>query len=148
MQEFGWQGGSVDCFAIQSGNGGTTAIVVSLMLSCLRQNASEAEDAEMALYVQRVQKSVDNLLPHSPSGGFAGMATQLYFRIGMLKIQDDPKHGSGCIDQDSQERSGHIAEKGTSAFLERARLMRCRASDAGKKLKDHAKRRLQGPQRA
>ena len=25
--------------------------------------------------------------------------------------------------------------------------MRCRASDAGKKLKDHAKRRLQGPQR-
>ena len=46
MQEFGWQGGSVDCFAIQSGNGGTTAIVVSLMLSCLRQNASEAEDAE------------------------------------------------------------------------------------------------------
>eukprot|EP00439_Symbiodinium_sp_Y106_P048388 s3120_g6.t1 len=77
---------------------------------------SKAEDAEMALYVQRVQKSVDNLLPHSPSGGFAGM--------------------------DSQERSGHIAEKGTSAFLERARLMRCRASDAGKKLKDHAKRRL------
>ncbi|CAE7703621.1 hypothetical protein AK812_SmicGene39115 [Symbiodinium microadriaticum] len=77
---------------------------------------TEAEDAEMALYVQRVQKSVDNLLPHSPSAGFSGT--------------------------DSQERSGHIAEKGTSAFLERARLMRCRASDAGKKLKDHAKRRL------
>ena len=35
----------------------------------------EAEDAEMALYVQRVQKSVDNLLPHSPSAGFSGTAT-------------------------------------------------------------------------
>ena len=47
--------------------------------------------------------------------------------------------------EDSQERSGHIPVKGSAAFLERARLMRFRASEAGKKLKDHAKRRLQEP---
>ena len=75
LPEFGLEGCSVDCSAIQSGNGGAATIVVALILSCLYQNASEAEDAEMALYVQRVQKSVDNLLPHSPSAGFSGTAT-------------------------------------------------------------------------
>ena len=44
--------------------------------------------------------------------------------------------------KDPEERSRHLADARSIAVLERARLMRCRAAEAGKKLKDHEKRRL------
>ncbi|CAE7365129.1 unnamed protein product, partial [Symbiodinium pilosum] len=79
---------------------------------------TEAEDAEMTAYVQNVEKGI----------GIDASALL------------SPTASMSCLD--SQERSGHIPVKGSAAFLERARLMRFRASEAGKKLKDHAKRRL------
>mmetsp|Transcript_57271 Transcript_57271/g.133935 ORF Transcript_57271/g.133935 Transcript_57271/m.133935 type:complete len:622 (+) Transcript_57271:24-1889(+) len=86
--------------------------------SALRsKRQTEAEDAEMMEYAQNVEQSLELSDPESPTQrGFSGM--------------------------DSEERSRQLSAIRSAAFLERARLMRFRAGEAGKKLKDHAKRRL------
>eukprot|EP00435_Cladocopium_sp_Y103_P041783 s2911_g11.t1 len=95
-----------------------------------REASEEWEKAEMAL--SQVLKSKKRM--KDPHGQF-----RLPTFGGKPHTAPSAPELSGL---DSEERSHNLAQSRSAAVLERARLMRCRAAEAGKKLKDHAKRRL------
>lgn len=95
-----------------------------------REASEEWEKAEMALsQMLKSNKRNKDRHVHLPAFGEKG------------KPQSATSAPELC-GLDPEERSRHLADARSIAVLERARLMRCRAAEAGKKLKDHEKRRL------
>lgn len=95
-----------------------------------REASEEWEKAEMAL--SQVLKS--KKLMKDPHGQFR-----------LPAFDGEKPHTAPSAELsglDSEERSRNLSQTRSAAVLERARLMRCRAAEASKKLKDHAKRRL------